>query len=92
MKVVVRQKAAHQVGFIYEYVAERNPRAARDIVDRIYASVERVASPEFAHLGRPGKRRGTRELVERPYVIVYRVDEAREEIVFLSVVHGARRR
>ena len=92
MKVVVRQKAAQQVGSIYEYIAERSPRAAREIVDRIYASVERVASPEFAYLGRPGSRPGTRELVEPPYVIVYRVDGRRDEIVFLSVVHGARRR
>jgi plasmid stabilization system protein ParE len=35
---------------------------------------------------------GTRELVEYPYIIVYKVDEAHREIVILSIVHGARDR
>jgi toxin ParE1/3/4 len=35
---------------------------------------------------------GTRELIEYPYIIVYRVDEQRREIVVISIIHGVRDR
>jgi plasmid stabilization system protein ParE len=54
--------------------------------DRI-AWLERAA---LAHMGRPGRLEGTRELVEYPYVFVYRVADDEDEIIILSVVHGAR--
>jgi plasmid stabilization system protein ParE len=43
-------------------------------------------------MGRPGLVEGTRELLEWPYIIVYKVYEERNEIVVLSVVHGAQDR
>ena len=43
-------------------------------------------------MGRPGLIEGTRELIERPYIIVYKVDDQRQEIVIISIVHGARDR
>jgi plasmid stabilization system protein ParE len=43
-------------------------------------------------MGRPGEVQGTRELVSRPYVIVYRVDELADQIVVLGIFHGARER
>jgi plasmid stabilization system protein ParE len=51
-----------------------------------------LASTELVHMGRPGLVEGTRKLIERPYIIVYRVDENAGEVVILSVVHGARDR
>ena len=42
-------------------------------------------------MGRPGLVEGTRELIEGPYIIVYKVFDDRE-VVILSVVHGARDR
>ncbi len=42
-------------------------------------------------MGRPGFVEGTRELIEYPYIIVYKVFEAAGEIVVISVVHGAQR-
>jgi toxin ParE1/3/4 len=42
-------------------------------------------------MGRPGVVKGTRELVEYPYIIVYKVFEEAGEIVVISVVHGAQR-
>lgn len=35
---------------------------------------------------------GTLELVEYPYIVVYRVLNTRREIEILSIVHGARDR
>jgi len=52
----------------------------------------RLESPELTHMGRPGLVEGTRELVEWPYIIVYKVYEDREEVVIVSIVHGAQDR
>jgi plasmid stabilization system protein ParE len=43
-------------------------------------------------MGRPGRVRDTRELVEYPYIIVYHVVEDRDEVIILSIIHGARDR
>lgn len=51
-----------------------------------------LANPGLADTGRPGLVAGTRELIEFPYIIVYRVDEARDTITVIAVVHGARER
>ena len=40
-------------------------------------------------IGRPGRSNGTRELIEWPYIIVYKVSDDREVVTILSVVHGA---
>ncbi|MBV8535667.1 MAG: type II toxin-antitoxin system RelE/ParE family toxin, partial [Alphaproteobacteria bacterium] len=58
------------------------------ILDRINV----LETDELAHMGRPGLIAGTRELVEYPYIIVYRVDDGRREVVVLSIVHGAKDR
>jgi plasmid stabilization system protein ParE len=39
-----------------------------------------------------GRDEGTHELVEAPYIIVYEVHEERDEIVVLSIFHGAQDR
>jgi len=59
---------------------------------RIEDQVMRLESIELTHMGRPGLVEGTRELVEWPHIIVYKVDEARDEIVIVSIVHGAQDR
>jgi plasmid stabilization system protein ParE len=43
-------------------------------------------------MGRPGLVEGTRELLEWPYIIVYKVYEDREEVVIVSIGHGAQDR
>ncbi|WP_235525157.1 MULTISPECIES: type II toxin-antitoxin system RelE/ParE family toxin [unclassified Sphingomonas] len=45
---------------IWDYLAERNPRAAIRIDEAIAATVSRLH--EFPHLGHPGAVDGTREL------------------------------
>jgi toxin ParE1/3/4 len=62
------------------------------MIERIEAEVMHLASSELMHMGRPGLVEGTRELIESPYIIVYRIDEQRQEIVVVSVVHGAQDR
>jgi len=69
-----------------------SPVLQSKIIARIEAKVMRLEVPELTNMGRAGLVDGTRELLEWPYIIVYRVYEERDEIVVLSVVHGAQDR
>jgi toxin ParE1/3/4 len=70
-----------------EYVADDNPTAA----DRLSIEVERQTDILANHprIGRPGRLRGTRELVidRTPYVAVYRI--RRDLIEIVRLLHGA---
>lgn len=71
------------------YIARDDPQVAARMVERIAASVDRLAT--YPASGRPGRVPGTRELVisDTPYVIPYRV---RGELVeILRVFHSARK-
>lgn len=92
MRVAFEPAARDELDRIFDRIAEDNPRAAYEMIARIEAKVMRLETPELTNMGRPGLVRGTRELIEHPYVIVYRVDEAADEIVIVAVVHGAKDR
>jgi toxin ParE1/3/4 len=92
MKVTVRDAAADDLHRIFFWIAEDNPRAALHMVSRIRERINLLELDALAHMGRPGFVKGTRELVEYPYIIVYRVFDERGEIVVLSIVHGAQDR
>lgn len=92
MRVVIYESAAADLDDIFNWISENSPRAAAELVRRIRARVNRLGIPELAHIGRPGLVEGTRELIEAPYIIVYRVDEAADEIAVLAIVHAARNR
>lgn len=71
------------------YIAERSPRGAIAAGDAIEAAVLRLG--EYPSSGRPGRIKGTRELVVAgtPYVVAYRVEMA--AVVILRLLHGAQR-
>jgi toxin ParE1/3/4 len=92
MKVTFDDEALDELQRIFEWIEKDNPRAAERLVARIFDKAERLAAPELSHMGRPGLVEGTRELIEGPYIIVYRVDDERQLVVIASVVHGARDR
>jgi toxin ParE1/3/4 len=74
---------------IHEYISQQNSAAAARMVQRIRASVERLATSPG--LGRPGRVTGTRELViaGTPYIVPYRVKA--DIIQIITVLHGAQR-
>lgn len=92
MKVVVRQAARRDLDDILDWISKDSPRAARAVTERILDRVSRLATRGLASMGRPGLVEGTRELLEPPYIIVYQIDTAANEIVVLNIVHGARKR
>jgi toxin ParE1/3/4 len=92
MKVTFDPRARDDLDGVFDWIASDSPRAAVAMVERIEAQVMRLAIPGLARIGRPGLVAGTRELIEWPFIIVYRVYEERAEIVVMSIVHGARDR
>ena len=92
MRVIIRESAQADLDHIAEWIAKDSPSAAARMVATIRDRIGFLETDELTHMGRPGLVEGTRELLEWPYIIVYKVFEDREEIVVLSVVHGARDR
>ena len=88
MKVRWLAKALDDLEAVFEFIAEENPKAARDMAQRVWTAAMTLA--EHPGMGRPGRVDGTREWVitGTPYLVVYRV---RHEVEILRVLHGAMR-
>ena len=89
MKIVWTKLALQDLHHVWNYIAADRPRAADDMMERLAQAVDHLLA--YPNLGRPGRVRGTRELVivGSPYLVAYRVKKKRIEI--LAVLHGARR-
>lgn len=89
MRVEWRPLADADLEEIVRYIAFDNPEAAYEIHDRIR---EHSASLSLhPRIGRPGRVRGTRELVvpATSFIVAYRVTGA--AVTILRVLHGARK-
>ena len=72
---------------IYDHIEADNPSAALELDELFAEKASRLL--EHPGLGRPGRVRGTRELVMLPnYVLVY--DVAGDKVRVLRVLHAAR--
>jgi toxin ParE1/3/4 len=78
MRVTFDPAAREELDGIFAFIAENNPRAALELILQIEAKVMSLETPQLTHMGRPGLVEGTRELLEWPYIIVYRVLEDRD--------------
>jgi plasmid stabilization system protein ParE len=89
MKLIFDDRALGDLEGIYHWIAQDSPRAAKAVVERIFASAELLAS--FPYMGRAGREEGTREWVvpRLPHIVVYEVHEKRGEVVVFAVFHGA---
>ena len=89
MKLRWSRAARDDLVSLREFIGTENPRAAREIAERILAAVAQLADHPAS--GRPGRVVETRELVvaETPLLIAYRVRDG--AIQLLRVLHGARR-
>lgn len=89
MQIVWTRRYLQELSSIGAYIAEHNPRAARQTVNDIHSRTQRLLAAN-PFLGRKGEIAGTRELVlpGTPYIVAYRVMENRIEVLFVQ--HGAR--
>ena len=89
MRVRWTDLALRDLAFARTWIAQDRPTAAAGQVSRIVDAVALLE--DFPHLGRPGRRGGTRELVisNGPFIVAYRVKG--DQIEVLRVLHGSRR-
>jgi plasmid stabilization system protein ParE len=74
-------KAADQLEAIVRRIEKDNPDAARAVAETVFDCIAQLEA--FPSLGRPGERKGTRELVCSPYVIVCRLHNEVAEILYI---------
>ena len=90
MQVKWLRNAAKNLNDATEYIAEDNPKVAREFFIHTIESVNKLA--QYPELGRAGRVPGTRELVilGYPYIVPYRIKDGNVEI--LRVFHTSRMR
>ena len=95
MKLRYLQAAADDIDRLQAFLAEKNPRAGAAAAQRIRDAVRGLIefSPER---GTPMGRSGLRQLYvsfgRRSYVVRYRVDAARDELLVVRIWHGREKR
>ena len=86
IRLVWRPMAVEDRVAIMDYIAQDNPGAALELDEEIEAKTDALVS--HPKLYKPGRMKGTREMVIRPnYVVVYR--ETPAEVTILRVLHAA---
>lgn len=86
-------KAREHIASIYNYLGDRSPVAATQVVARIRLAAERLT--EFPRMGRAGRVAGTHEWVVRglPYIVVYEMStDDLDELLILGVYQAAQDR
>lgn len=88
MKVYWTQNAIRHLTNIYEYIALNSPTYAIRMVDRITQRSEQISTQPFSGRKVPEyETEDIRELIEKPYRIIYRLKQ--DQIEVLAVIHGA---
>ena len=73
---------------IYEYISLNFPTYARRMVDKITRRSEQIATHPFSgRIVAEYEADDIRELIEKPYRIIYRIKP--DQIDILAVMHGA---
>jgi toxin ParE1/3/4 len=91
LQIVWSQTAVEDLREIVKFIALDDAAAAAGLADRILARIERAADLPFSNRAVPERaERSVREVILKPYRIVYHVDERRGAIHTLRVWHAAR--
>lgn len=91
MRLLWTSPAATDRQRILDYLTERNPRAADNLLRALRLRARTLTS--FPYRGRAGTVPGTREYVAlHPYVMVYQVDAEAGVVSIIRLWHGAQNR
>lgn len=88
MRMIWSHQAEQDLKHIVDFIADDNPSAAWSVRDAIREHVGRLQ--EHSKLGKAGRMKGTRELVNPhfpAYIVVYQLLD--EDIVILRVLRGS---
>lgn len=89
MKVHWTPEARVQLAGIHSYIAQESPLIAKQVIQRIASRCGQLAElPYSGHKLRDFNRDDIRELLSRPYRIIYRIQS--DQIDILSVMHYRR--
>jgi len=89
MRVHWTENAIGHLVNIYEYIAINSPTYGKRMVDRITRRSEQIAKQPLSGRKVPEyDAKDIRELIEKPYRIVYRIKQ--DQIDVVAVIHGAR--
>ena len=76
---------------IVQFIALDDATAAASLADRILNHIERAAELPFSNRAVPEKAdESIREVILRPYRIIYQVDDRRDAVHILRIWHAAR--
>jgi len=90
-QVVWSQTAVEDLRQIVQFIALDDAVAAASLADRILNRIEQASEFPFSNRAVPEKsEESIREVILRPYRIVYQVDSRRDAIHVLRIWHGAR--
>ena len=72
-----------------DYIAEDSPVAALNQLSEIERQIDMLL--QFPEMGRPGRVKGTRELVisQTPFIVVYRLKLRAKRIELIRFLHGS---
>jgi toxin ParE1/3/4 len=89
MRVHWTENAMGHLVNIYEYIGLNSPTYAKRMVDKITRRSEQIADQPYSGRKVPEyDAEDIRELIEKPYRIIYRVKQGQIDV--LAVIHGAR--
>ena len=90
MKLRFTARALADIAEIADFIRAENPQAAEKVRASILESLRNLTL--FPRAGRSQSVAGVRKLVTRKYryVVYYCPDDAQDDVVILSVQHGAR--
>jgi toxin ParE1/3/4 len=90
-QIVWSQTAVEDLRQIVQFIALDDAAAAAHLADRILNRIERAAGFPLSNRIVPEKaEESIREVILRPYRIIYQVDDRREAIHILRIWHAAR--
>jgi len=89
--VVLARSAEADLEAIVSYVARDNPQAALRLGRALVVALRSLeAFPQLGRVVPEFNQESLREIVRRPYRIIYRVNDAAERIEVIRFWHGAR--
>jgi toxin ParE1/3/4 len=88
MNVRWTNNAIEHLANIFEYISLNSPTYAKGMVDRIIRRSSQIAdSPQSGRMVPEYQAHDIRELIEKPYRIIYRIKQ--DQIDVLAVIHAA---
>ena len=86
MKVHWTDRAKHRLRLIHDYIAQDAPLVAPQVVERLISRSRQVGKAPYTGRQVPEYRReDLREVLERPYRIIYRIRAERIDVI--AVMH-----